>query len=690
MLAEGRTVGNCVLSRPLDTKRRDVWLARSSTGADVVVRALRATPELQALLSEAQTVRHPSVARVIAAGTSDDGPFAVAEKIEGLDLGRAVGIRPPILEQAAVWAVQRAARILIELRPRLAGSGPVHGAMSPAKLIVTPEGDVKLVDVLSRFAASPAVFAPELLAGGRPTNETDVFELSAILYELLEARAPFGENPTAGAFRSSPDRIERISEALWGVIERGLSIVAAERWPDLEALLTALDPFSIDDDAARAELSRWAHRQLPAATSVDAHHGPSKTGSFFEPERDVSADFGARFKVLSRLGEGGMGEVFRVEDRELEEVVALKIISKAASDPDLLSRLKREVRLARRISSPRVCRIHDLVELPDGGRGVTMAFLRGRTLHALAKSGELHVDYARFAKWGADVAEGLAAAHAIEVIHRDLKPENIMILEGDDHAVILDFGVAFSTNRDAESRLTEKGIILGTLPYMAPEQLIDDTLDGRADLYALGLVLAELITGEIPFSAKTYKEILERRVLKPERLDVRALDPTVPESFAAAISTLLAPNRAERPADATEAARLLRSVEQQLSSDAPAAEQPSAPSFLLALPSANEPVPAIVVDRVSSARRFLPFVLIGALGVGALLVFGGGSDVEKVAPRGPPDSGMAVLPRDPPDSGLGPADPLAPAASKGTDAGSPDARSARPKQPAKVIEPVQM
>jgi serine/threonine-protein kinase len=174
------------------------------------------------------------------------------------------------------------------------------------------------------------------------------------------------------------------------------------------------------------------------------------------------------------------------------------------------------------------------------------------------------VDYARFASWASDVADGLAAAHALSIVHRDLKPDNVMI-GGDDRAVILDFGVATSIGvRSGADKLTREGVILGTLPYMAPEQLTGAPLDGRADLYALGLILAELVTGEVPGSADTYHGVLDRRVIKPRMFKLKEIDPGAPESFAHLVDSLLAPARDDRPASAAEVALIFRAIAREL------------------------------------------------------------------------------------------------------------------------------
>ncbi len=261
-----------------------------------------------------------------------------------------------------------------------------------------------------------------------------------------------------------------------------------------------------------------------------------------------------------------MGSVYSVHDLELDEVVALKVLPAEAAHGELLERLKREVRLARRIASPHVCRLYDIVPLSGGARGLTMELLEGRTIAQLLRD-ELEVDYARFATWGAQIASGLEAVHQAGIVHRDLKPENIIITP-QDQAVILDFGIArpvsgAGAENDAEEpmnpKLTQAGIIVGTPLYMSPEQLTHSGVSAKADLYSLGLILAELVTRTVPFEGRGYKELLQNRVLNAAPYSLRARAPQAPDFFAHVVDALLQPISDDRPASAAQVAQLLRS-----------------------------------------------------------------------------------------------------------------------------------
>ena len=283
---------------------------------------------------------------------------------------------------------------------------------------------------------------------------------------------------------------------------------------------------------------------------MGSDEGPGGTAPSPDPFCDASRAappaFGNRFEYRGKLGAGGMGQVYKVRDRELDEIVALKLLSEDdAGGPQAFERMRREVKLARRISSPRVCRIHDIVELADGSRGVSMALIHGKTMGRIIRHGAGR-DWKRTARWCADVAEGLAAAHALGIVHRDLKPDNVMIGE-DDRAIVLDFGIAYYRGKEGDEKLTAAGIILGTVMYMAPEQLTNAPLDARCDLYALGLVIAEALTGEVPFAGRNYEQTLKRRVISAQPYKLSKHLPDAPDRLERLLEVLLESDRDKRP-----------------------------------------------------------------------------------------------------------------------------------------------
>jgi len=265
---------------------------------------------------------------------------------------------------------------------------------------------------------------------------------------------------------------------------------------------------------------------------------------------DVAAPLASRYEVLDALGEGGMGMVYRVRDRETTEVLALKVLRpEIARDPAMMERFKNELRLARRITHKNVCRIHDFNRVGDLAY-LTMEYVDGESLRLyLRRVGRLTpertIDLAR------QMSAGLGEAHAQGVVHRDLKPENVML--GRDGLVKnLDFGIARALGADTAVTRT----LAGTPEYMAPEQSQGKTVDQRADLYGMGLILYECLTGRRAFSGATPVEVALKQ-LKERPLPPRKLMADTPPHFEAIVMRCLEKEPARRFASAAELQRAL-------------------------------------------------------------------------------------------------------------------------------------
>jgi hypothetical protein len=254
-----------------------------------------------------------------------------------------------------------------------------------------------------------------------------------------------------------------------------------------------------------------------------------------------------RYELRARLGAGGMGAVWRVLDHELDEEVALKVLhGDGALSADAAMRFRREVKLARRVTHANVARTYDLGR-HEGLAFLTMELIEGESLGARMRSRVPLVEALRIVT---EVAHGLAAAHAQGVVHRDLKPDNVMLSR--ERVAITDFGVARS---DTDGNMATSGSIVGTPAYMAPEQLGGRDLDGRADVYALGVVLFELVTGQLPFHGDTPFAMAAAR-LGTVPADPRTLDASVPEGVARLVLDALALRRDARPDAQTMAQRI--------------------------------------------------------------------------------------------------------------------------------------
>ncbi len=235
---------------------------------------------------------------------------------------------------------------------------------------------------------------------------------------------------------------------------------------------------------------------------------------------DVVAE---RYRVDELIGSGGMGVVYRAYDLELDETVAVKVLqlSEMGDSEHRISRFKQEIKLARKIVHPNVCRIYDFGSWEEL-KFVTMELLHGETLDTLLQSpGDLDLDGKVELFRG--ILTGLRAAHRLQIIHRDLKPSNVMITP-DNRPVIMDFGLA----RELEaSEVTGSSEVVGTPSFMAPEHLMGEKVDHRCDIYSLGVILFELVTGRKPFTGTTIFEIAQKQ-LTEDPPHPAAIDPELP------------------------------------------------------------------------------------------------------------------------------------------------------------------
>ncbi|HSK81590.1 MAG TPA: protein kinase [Thermoanaerobaculia bacterium] len=254
-----------------------------------------------------------------------------------------------------------------------------------------------------------------------------------------------------------------------------------------------------------------------------------------------------RYELLAEVGRGGMGRVYKARDRELGEIVAVKtMLTRSEGGSGDEERLLREVQICRRISHPNVVRVYDLGRFP-GGLFVTMEYIEGSSLDELIAF-ESPLPFARIRSILSEIASGLHEAHSQGVVHRDLKPANVFVAA--DRVKILDFGIASMTGLG--TRLTQVGFVMGTPMYMSPEQIQGQELDGRSDLYSLGVLAYTLIAGREPFDS-TQATVVVLQHLQEGPPDVRKHRPETPESWVALLARLLE----KRPEDRFQSAQEL-------------------------------------------------------------------------------------------------------------------------------------
>ncbi len=342
---------------------------------------------------------------------------------------------------------------------------------------------------------------------------------------------------------------------------------------------------------------------------------------------EVAARLASRYEILDALGDGGMGLVYRARDRETSEILALKLLRpEIARDPAMIERFKNELRLARRITHKNVCRIYDFNRAGDVAC-ITMEYVDGESLRAyLNRAGrmapERTIDLVR------QIAAGLGEAHAQGVVHRDLKPENVMLAR-DGLVKLMDFGIARALS--GETAATTRTVI-GTPEYMAPEQSQGRVVDQRTDIYALGLILYECLTGRRAFSGATPVEVALKQ-LKEHPLPPRRLLAATPPRLEAIVMRCLEKEPARRFASVAELQRALMPPEV------------SAPPRARRWPKAVTVI-ALVVLAIGLSRRALQHAGSSPLPPVATRA---PASISPVPPSTPPAKPLALQPAPEPD-----------------------------------------
>ncbi len=299
------------------------------------------------------------------------------------------------------------------------------------------------------------------------------------------------------------------------------------------------------------------------------------SGSNSDPDPLIGKLLADRYRLFSLLGEGGMGRVYLGEHVLMRKRVAVKILHRELTQvPEVVARFEREAMAAANIDHPNIAAATDFGKLPDSSVFLVLEYVQGRGLRELIDEGPLPVE--RALNIARQIASALVSAHALGIVHRDLKPENVMLVEksGDpDFVKVLDFGIAKVPVQDVSERgsirpakvITRVGMIFGTPEYMSPEQALGQNVDARADLYALGIILYEMLCGRRPFSAESPVGILGQQLQGPlPTFAKRAPHVRVPFALEQLTLRLLAPTASSRFQSAAELTTTFESIQAQL------------------------------------------------------------------------------------------------------------------------------
>jgi serine/threonine protein kinase/Tfp pilus assembly protein PilF len=265
--------------------------------------------------------------------------------------------------------------------------------------------------------------------------------------------------------------------------------------------------------------------------------------------------FASRYEIIEELGKGGMGRVYKVHDTEIKEKVALKLLKpEIAADERIIERFRNELKIARKVSHKRVCRMYDIGK-EEEKYFITMEYVEGKDLKSLIRE-KGKISKNEVLKLAKQICEGLAEAHELGIVHRDLKPQNIMI-DKDGNAKIMDFGIARSVEAPG---VTQTGIMIGTPDYISPEQAEGAETDHRSDIYALGVILYEMVTGSVPFKGDTALSVaLKHKAQLPK--EPRKLNPEISEQLSRLILVCMEKDRERRYQTAEELLADLKNIE---------------------------------------------------------------------------------------------------------------------------------
>ncbi len=395
-----------------------------------------------------------------------------------------------------------------------------------------------------------------------------------------------------------------------------------------------------------------------------------------------------RYRIVAKLGEGGMGAVYRGEQISLKRAVAVKLLRpELSADPMLLRRFNAEAEAVAKLGHPNTVNIYDFGQDGDGSLFIAMEFIEGKSLRS-AIHNEAPMSPRRALAIAAQVAASLSDAHAVGIVHRDLKPDNVMLQDRGkqrDVVRVLDFGIAKlrDDSRATQQAMTQAGDMLGTPQYMAPEQIRGEAIDGRADVYALGCIIYEMVTARMPYEAPTVMAILSKHLLEPvvpptQRRPDLALPPAIDQLVLSAMMKDPAARVATMDAYADRIAAVLETLPPDpdrsaatpvsaiqaavpASTPAPYHSPPPGPASSVPAPVAAAPsyvpmaAPAVPPPRLRKLP-WLAIAVVAAIG-GGIAVWAAtrssGASANQLPPEKDPWSGSSDRTAEPPNSAWG-------------------------------------
>ena len=550
-------------------------------------------------------LRSEHVCRVTDFGIEGRVPYIVMELLAGTDLARLCKVRTLDVPTAALY-IQQACRGLAEAH----AIGIVHRDLKPGNLFVTRRADgsplIKVLDFgvakapvaddvgltgTSNVVGSPGYLSPEQVRSSRSVDgRSDIWSLGVILYKLVSGRLPFRADGFAEfslAITTTPmPPLAGVPPAFEQVVARCLAKDAANRYPDVTALADDLAPFAAqartsapsiptDSDeppsvampaappvatAATKTLLGPAGAKAVAATSesvvktFDPRAQPTAAGSMIAVPRfpHNSGDLApgtlvGEYRIEAKIGEGGMGAVYAAVHPLIGKKAAIKVIAaELGADPVVVQRFVQEARTVNQIGHPNIVDVFAFGKLPDGRNYFVMDLLQGESLRA--RTSRVFIPLAEALQIFDETAGALQAAHEQQIVHRDLKPDNVFLAQARRHITVklLDFGIAKLAANEGGISKTSTGELIGTPAYLSPEQARNKNVDYRTDIYALGVMMFEIVTGRLPFIADSAMDIVMMHITEQPRRP-RELKPELPQPLDQLIVQMLDKNPDRRP-----------------------------------------------------------------------------------------------------------------------------------------------
>lgn len=476
-------------------------------------------------------------------------------------------------------------------------SAPQHVTVQPSDMDRWPPELAAAAGVTIPTELSAAQEALRSVVPEPHPSRIDTYQLCTLLLRLVTGRS-------ASDYLFDPLAKSDVPPALRGVLESGLGFDTTERIHDAVELIAAFK-------AALASADR-SEMETPPTGCVnveEASRSSDDPSDVFLLPSDPDARIG-RYRLMSQLGHGGMGDVFRAWDHSLNREVALKVLpATLARDSVFVQRFRAEAEATAQLQHPNVVIIHD-VGCDQGRHYFAMQLVEGESLHARLKR-EIRLPIRDAVALVRQCLLGLEAAHRAGLIHRDIKPGNILIEAETERAVLVDFGLVQRLGET--TRLTATGVVMGTLDYLSPEQARGRTVDGRTDLYALGIVLYQALSGRMPFAAESATAMIFQHAYEAPFPLAKAA-PEVPSSLLQIVERLMAKQPEDRYADCTQA---LADVDAWLAAHPSSAALPSAADEADSVASASVERPTQELDSAAhrDGQYAKPLVRLSLLGI---------------------------------------------------------------------------